>query len=137
MPHVLWFYGQPLILSVCVWEGAFIFQELGLVKLTWRISRRKEIFVRIGAPQTHERLSDRQLRLICHHMIRRRGRNLGFNNKKRQFTGRWKEQMFGKQMLAMPCRDNGTWRGLCTKRPCWVPPSLLNLAHTLRSYLWW
>ena len=35
-----------------------------------------------------------------------------------------KKQCFGEQMLAGPCRDNGTQRGILTSRLCQAPPCL-------------
>lgn len=64
-----------------------------------------------GASHRIEKIQDRQLRLVCHPELRRRGRGLGFQRGGRQFIGRWEEQMLGKQMFVMPRRDNGT-RGL-------------------------
>lgn len=34
------------------------------------------------------------------------GRGLGLRKGGRQFTAAWEEQMFGKQMFAMPCRKS-------------------------------
>lgn len=53
----------------------------------------------------------RQLRLKCHLELRRRGKSLQLQMGIKQFT-RWEEKMFAKQMFAIPCRDDGTQRGI-------------------------
>lgn len=63
----------------------------------------------------NERLRDtstvRQLRLLClllHSQLSwELSRGLGLQREERQFRRRWEEHVFGKQMFARPCRDNG------------------------------
>ena len=52
---------------------------------------------------------------------------------RRQLTQSWKI-MFGKQMFAGPCRDNGTQRGVLTNGLCEVPP--IYAASSYCVYLW-
>lgn len=50
------------------------------------------------------RLKDRWLMLICHSDLGEGGTDLHFQKGGSTFTGKWKEQMFGKQMFATPGR---------------------------------
>lgn len=43
---------------------------------------------------------------------RKGGTGFGLLKGEREFSGRWKEQMFAKEMFFMLCRDNGTQRAI-------------------------
>lgn len=70
----------------------------------------------------------RQLKLICHSALKRGNKRPALHSGRRQFTWRWK-----KTMSVIPCRGNGTRRGL------WFPSPaqflLPYLAHILCSFL--
>lgn len=63
--------------------------------------------IRLWEPQTV-----RQLRFIFHHTVQRRDKGLGLQRGERYFAGRWEEQMFGKWIFTMPCRDSEAQRGI-------------------------
>ena len=56
----------------------------------------------------------RQLRLTRHPELRRREWGLDLQREGRQFTGRWQEQISGKQVFAVPGRTNRPCRAPCS-----------------------
>lgn len=71
--------------------------------------------------------------LMCHPELRGGGRSVGLQRGRIHFTGSWKEQRFGKQMLVLPGGDNGTQRGLWSPSPP-APLSPRHLTHVLCTY---
>lgn len=54
----------------------------------------------------------RQLRLICHPEVKRKGLESGTSKGREAICRKTKKPMFGKQTFAMPGGDNETQRGL-------------------------
>lgn len=105
---------------------------MGLVIGISQIHRRKANLLTYVYSLPQERIWNpqavRQLRFIFPPELRRRG--LRLRREGRHFTGRCKEQMFGKQMFTMACRDKKTQRTLIS-RPCQAAPSLPYLPRIL------
>ena len=50
-------------------------------------------------------------KLFPSYILGEAGRGLRLQRERRQFTGSWEEQVFGRHVFVMPCRDSMIQRG--------------------------
>ena len=65
--------------------------------------REKLSFTYTGALQRYE--GSKAVEVYISSLAKEKGTGVWASKERRQFTGRWEEQMFDKQMFSMPCRE--------------------------------